>query len=397
MNRQAPATEARGAISGKNALTAKPRADAKCDAMPDAQTQLNGLIFALLVIDENNVIANANPAAEDMLGASARRLIGKDLSDAIAIKDERVRTSLANGDERMIARGIDVTARGKDYVINATSSAVTTHPGWRVITLSDAGQDTVQVEDQAELRAPAVLAHEIKNPLSAIRGASQLLSRRISESDKSLTQMITGEADRIAELIDRMQQLGSRPSGNIGPCNLHEAIRNAMATVRAARPDAAFLKEEFDPSLPPVLADQPGLEQVMINLLTNASDASIGLDDAQITVRTRYVSGLRFSALRLGKSTHLPIEIAVIDNGPGIPAELRDHVFEPFVSGKTHGQGLGLALVRKLVRDMGGRIVHDRDPSSMTTTFRINLSVVPKDYGQNDGDDSNVATSGVSA
>ncbi|WP_432200431.1 two-component system sensor histidine kinase NtrB [Erythrobacter sp. W53] len=347
-------------------------------AAPDADAQLAGLIFAMVLVDEKGNLAEVNHAAEDLLGSSAHRLIGRKLGDVIEIPDPRVRENLTKSDARLIARSIDIRAGGQDAVVNLTSSPISTHEGWRVITFSDVGQDSDPNEDETQLRAPAVLAHEIKNPLSAIRGASQLLARRVKEKDKALTDMITGETDRIAELIDRMQQLGSKPVAKTGSCNLHQSIRNAMSTVRAARPESVPLVEEFDPSLPPVEADQGGLEQVLINLITNASDACAEVEEPQVTVKTRYVSGMRFSALRLGKSTHLPIEIAISDNGPGVPADLRDHLFEPFVSGKTNGQGLGLALVRKLVRDMGGRISHDRDARAGTTNFRVNLPVAEK-------------------
>ena len=344
-------------------------------AAPDAMAQMSALIFATVLIDENGLIAHVNPAAEGLLERSAHKLVGKDIRDVMQIADQRVRESLSMQDMPMIARGIDIHVRSGDLTANITSSPIPTHPGWRILTISDAKQDTDPNEEQTELRAPAVLAHEIKNPLSAIRGASQLLERRVSKKDKSLTDMIRTETDRIAELIDRMQQLGSKDSADTEPCNLHEAIRNAMATVRAARPEGAELVEEFDPSLPSVVANKAGLEQVLINLLTNASDACCKVDDAAISVRTRYISGMRFSAWAFGKATQLPIEIKVSDPGPGIPSDLRDHIFEPFVTGKSHGQGLGLALVRKLVRDMGGRIAHDRDAKRGLTNFRINLAV----------------------
>nr|WP_282098630.1 ATP-binding protein [Qipengyuania proteolytica] len=148
-----------------------------------------------------------------------------------------------------------------------------------------------------------------------------------------------------------------------------------MATVRAGKGEGCELVEEFDPSLPPVAADQGALEQVLINLIANACDASGELENPQVTVRTRFVSGLVFNAIRFGKATRLPIEITVTDAGPGIDEALRDHVFEPFVSSKPQGQGLGLALVRKLLRDMGGRIGHERDERAGLTHFRINLPV----------------------
>ena len=135
------------------------------------------------------------------------------------------------------------------------------------------------------------------------------------------------------------------------------------------------IREEFDPSLPPVLANRDALEQVLINLLSNARDAALeGDSEAEIAVQTRFVSGLAFSAIREGRAVPLSIEITITDNGPGIPPDLRDHVFEPFVSSKPSGQGLGLSLVRKLVRDMGGNISHERDQRAGLTHFRLHFA-----------------------
>ena len=347
---------------------------------PDAAAQISGLIFAVLLVNEADCIIEANPAAEELLGRSAGKLTTMELFEALVIDDERLRESLTKREAKIIVRGIAISTGQGGRRVNITSSPMHSHPGWRVVTLSELGQEGNDGDDEerVELRAPAVLAHEIKNPLSAIRGASQLIARRASERDRPLATMIEGEVDRIAHLIDRMQQLGSRSSVQTGPCNLHEAIRNAMATVRAGRDDGCELVEEFDPSLPAVEADQGALEQVFINLLANACDACSQIEGARVSVRTRFVSGLVFSAIRFGKATRLPIEITVTDPGPGLPAHLRDHAFEPFVSGKPHGQGLGLALVRKLVRDMGGRIAHERDERASLTHFRINLAVADR-------------------
>ncbi|MEL7218935.1 MAG: ATP-binding protein, partial [Pseudomonadota bacterium] len=197
--------------------------------------------------------------------------------------------------------------------------------------------------------------------------------------DKKLARMITDEVDRIARLIDRMQQLGSTRTEPSAPCNPHEAIRSAIATVRAGSADPVEIFEEFDPSLPPVLANRDALEQVLINLVSNARDAAQGNSRPQVTVQTRFVSGLAFSAIRLGRMVRLPIEITVSDNGAGVDPAIRDHVFEPFVSSKQSGQGLGLALVRKLVRDMDGSISHERDTRSDLTHFRLHLPLAAKE------------------
>ena len=344
-------------------------------AAPDAESQIGSLIFALVLLDERGRIAQANPAAEDMLGRSSSRLIGEDAVAMFGLGDARVNDGLKEADAPLIARRIPLTSPSGVRRVNITSSPLHAQPGWRVVTLSDAGQGRDDETERLELRAPGVLAHEIKNPLSAIRGASQLLSRRVAERDQPLAEIIRSEVDRIAGLIDRMQQLGSSAAVETRPCNLHQAIRNAMATVRAGQGNTIELVEEFDPSLPPVLADPDALEQVLINLIANACDASAGVDGARVEVKTRFVSGLVLNVIRLGKATRLPVEIAVTDMGPGVDPALRDHIFEPFVSSKAHGQGLGLALVRKLVRDMGGRIAHERDERAGLTHFRMNLAV----------------------
>ena len=350
-------------------------------AIPDAAAQIAGLIFAVLLIDEDGRIRNANPAAEEMFGLAASRMLGRAYREIVSICDRHVGAALDDSEQPLIARGVLITtALGKEPM-NLSSSPVIAHPGWRVLTLSRTGTEgTPSVTPQPnEVGAPTVLAHEIKNPLAAIGGAGQLLGRRVEEKDRHLTDLITREVERIAGLIDRMQQLGSTASIDLGPCNLHASIRNAMASVRAARPGGCELIEEFDPSLPLVHADVRSLEQILINLLTNACEASEDAETNHVVVRTRFVSGIVHSTIQSGKPVRLPIEICVLDHGPGIPEELRDDVFEPFVTGKSHGQGLGLALVRKLVRDLGGRITHERNERAGQTLFRVNLALAEKD------------------
>lgn len=342
---------------------------------PDLASQFGGLVFALLLIDPDGRIVQANPAAEDLLGRSVQRLLGQFFSDVVEVFDERVGIGISVGDAPLVARDVRIRSGQGQRRVNLTSSPLLTHPGWRAITLSDAGIGQGEHDDDFELRTPAILAHEIKNPLAAIRGASQLLARRVNPRDRELAEIVTRETDRIAELIDRMQQLGRAARSARGDCNLHEAVRSAVASILAARKGDAIIVEEFDPSLPSVAADRGALEQILINLLANACEATATVSEPRVAVRTRFVSGLIFNVVRLGKATRLPIEIVVSDNGPGIAPDLRDHIFEPFVTGKPHGQGLGLALVRKLVRDMGGRIAHERDEKGGRTLFRINLAV----------------------
>jgi two-component system nitrogen regulation sensor histidine kinase GlnL len=379
-------------------MTAKPLAGGSDissfdPSRPNGEAQIAGLVFALILVDENTLIAEANHAAENMLGCSAKRLLGKPLLDIIGPLDPRVEARLGEVDAALVARDVKIIAGESDARVNLTVSPLGSFPGWRVVTFWEIGHDEAGGEEElgSSHGAPSILAHEIKNPLAAIRGAGQLVARKLPLKDKKLARMITDEVDRIARLIDRMQQLGAQNLDTAAPCNPHEAIRSAIATVRAANTNAAEISEEFDPSLPPVLANRDALEQVLINLISNARDAAgteaetgtgAGAGEAgKITVKTRFVSGLAFSAIRLGRAVRLPIEITVSDNGPGIDPAMRDHVFEPFVSSKQSGQGLGLALVRKLVRDMNGSISHDRDTARGLTHFRIHLPMASMDQG----------------
>jgi two-component system nitrogen regulation sensor histidine kinase GlnL len=269
---------------------------------------------------------------------------------------------------------------GAERRLDVILAPVAGHVGWQMLTLHEPiGVEALGGErhgaEAAPLRAPAVLAHEIKNPLAGIRGAAQLLARGADESQLRLTSLITAEVDRVTKLIDQMQTLSRKAAVPAQPCNIHEAVRRGVSVLRADGSPAPGIEEEFDPSLPPVLCSPDALVQVVLNLLTNARDAAVRASDPRIRVRTRFASGIRVHGAQGQPPLGLPIEIRVSDNGPGIPAELRDRIFEPFVSGKTSGQGLGLALVQKLVREMNGRITFDRDETLGLTHFRLHLPV----------------------
>ncbi len=344
---------------------------------PDPQHQLASLSIAVLLLGPDLTIRSANPAAEQLLSMGARRLVGKKLDDVASFGEIRFDEWLARGDAQLAAHSVstrfsDQPERRLDLMLSPVSGS----PGWQMLAMHDIGaMETLGDGDEPPLRAPAILAHEIKNPLSAIRGAAQLLGRKLSDSDKSLTGLIADEVDRIAKLVDRMQSLGREQPEPVAPCNLHEVIRRACTVVEAGETEDLHLVEEFDPSLPAIIGNEDGLVQVLINLISNARDACRNSEDPKIVIRTRFVSGLVLTAIRLGRPVKLPIEVRVSDNGPGIDPALRDHVFEPFVSSKKNGQGLGLALVNKLVRDMNGRISHERDESGGWTHFKVHLPV----------------------
>lgn len=342
---------------------------------PSAQAQIAGLSFTVLLLDPAGVIHEANPVAEDMLGASAKRLIGQPWLDVVEVLEKPTAERLRGSEARLTAHGLAIRIGEREVQVNLTLSPLAAHPGWRVVTMSDAQGDRRGEDDHAVgLRGPAILAHEIKNPLAAIRGAAQLVARKLGEEDRHLTTLIAEEVDRIAGLIDRMQRLGREQPEPNAPVNLHQAIRRACEVITAGEMAGVKLREEFDPSLPPVRANGEALVQVLINLVANARDACAGVDRPEIVIRTRFVSGLVLNVVRLGRPVKLPIEISVCDNGHGIDPALGGHIFEPFVTSKKNGQGLGLALVAKLVRDMDGRISYERDEKSGQTCFRVHLA-----------------------
>lgn len=344
---------------------------------PDGQAQLQGLIFAALLLDPDLRVIEANHAAEELLGKSAARIAGAPLLDVLVPEERRLLERLQTGDARVIARGTSIRVGDRVLEVNLTVSPILTHPGWRVVTLSDARQDDMSGAESGEgvLHTPAVLAHEIKNPLAAIRGASQLIARKLDDKDRRLASVIADEVDRIARLIDRMQALGSANAEPVMPVNLHEVVRGACQTLRAGSNAQFVLEEEFDPSIPPILASRDALEQVLVNLLANARDAAMADQEPMVRVRTRFVSGLVLNAVRFGRSVKLPVEITVSDNGGGIDPDIAGQIFDPFVSSKKGGQGLGLALVKKQVRDMNGRISHERDSRAGLTHFRVHLPI----------------------
>ena len=358
----------------------------------DARRQISSLPLAVLVLGPGQRIVSVNPAAEQFFGQSARRLAGRNLPDTLRFADPRLAQRIGETEAPISARQMDVTIStaiaGPGVGIGArrvdvTIAPIIDEPGWHILTLHDSagaeamGEAAVNPEDGV-LRAPEILAHEIKNPLAGIRGAAQLLARKLEPKDQALTTLIADEVDRIAKLIDQMQTLSRRTAEPVEPCNLHEAVRRAIAILSAAGDQGLHIEEEFDPSLPQMLGSTHALVQVLINLIANAREACRDGKAPRVIVRTRFASGLQLHASGLGAPVRLPIELRVSDNGPGVDPAMRDHIFEPFVTTKKSGQGLGLALVRKLVRDMNGRITLDRDEAGGWTHFRLHLPMAPQ-------------------
>ena len=335
---------------------------------PDPAEIFAALPVAVLVIDPEGRIARVNAAAEALLNESERLITGQPLGLVLpAPAGSRAGHDVA-------AYDLEVeTARGRRLRVDYQEAAIGDRPGWRAVTLHSAAPRQLGhgASARAAVGAAAMLAHEIKNPLSGIRGAAQLIGR--NEHSGELPQLIVTEVDRIAALIDRMAEFGDTRPLPVEPVNIYPVVEHAMSVARAGFARDVAIEERFDPSLPPACINRDALTQVLLNLLKNAREALADTRDARLALTTAYRPGLAASAAPDRPRRPLPIEICVLDNGPGAPADIADHLFEPFVSGRPEGQGLGLPLVDKLIRDMGGLVHYAREGSPPWTVFRLLL------------------------
>jgi two-component system nitrogen regulation sensor histidine kinase GlnL len=215
----------------------------------------------------------------------------------------------------------------------------------------------------------AMLAHEIKNPLSGIRGAAQLLEQSADEDDRTLTRLICDEADRIVKLVDRMEIFSDERPVEREAVNIHAVLEHVKRIAISGFARYIRIVEEYDPSLPPVYANRDQLVQVFLNLVKNAAEAVGDSSDGEIALTTAFRPGVRLTVPGSDARVSLPLEFCVRDNGPGVPEDLVPYLFDPFVTTKPSGSGLGLAMVAKIVGDHGGIVECDSQPRR--TTFRV--------------------------
>jgi two-component system, NtrC family, nitrogen regulation sensor histidine kinase GlnL len=351
-------------------------------SLSEHEQLLSAMPLPMLLVDENNHIVFANDASESFLGRSRKNLLGSDISDALKCSDERFNLALSAMEGNLSAQDMELDMAGGLAVADLFVSVLTGDAQRRLVVISPRHGGRAHISehneagDQLAMGAPAILGHEIKNPLAGIKGAAQLLARQIDEKQKSLTDLIVNEVDRIARLLDQMQNLGDLTPANIEPVNIHLLIERAIRSIRAANKAMPEISISYDPSLPDVMIDADAMVQILINLMQNAIDALDQKMDAMIMITTRFVmSGALRDAGSKNRSIKLPVEISISDNGPGVPKRIEDELFAPFVTTKRDGQGLGLAIVRKLITQMNSRILYERDASENMTHFRLFLPV----------------------
>lgn len=351
-------------------------------------TLWQSLPLATVLIDENDNIADLNPAAEGFFNSSAKALQGTPIWDKLAV-DAPIETALARArtnSSPLYVNDVDV-GTGERAPVQCTLqfAPLAGFEGTIVLMISPrelAGRlsqsQGVKSAAKSAIGMAEMLAHEIKNPLAGITGAAQLLSMNLTVDDLVLTDLIVEESRRIVKLLDQVEQFGNLRPPELSSVNLHDVLDRARRSTLLGVGAQMTISERYDPSLPHAHADSDQLLQVILNLLKNASEAA-GKDGGTITLRTYYEHS--FSLRRSGgEGRALPLQIEIIDDGPGLPPELEDSVFDPFVSGRENGTGLGLALVSKIVADHGGWVAVDSVPGR--TVFRISMPVAPKNTAE---------------
>jgi two-component system nitrogen regulation sensor histidine kinase GlnL len=335
-----------------------------------------------LLIDADGALIAVNEAAEDLFGQGLALLARGGLGGALA-PDSPLLALVArcNAESGLVReRGLRVELLGRPPIL-ADAAALRLGDGVLLFTLAET-HPTLAADRAAEglqsvMGLGRMLAHEIKNPLAGIRGAAQLLKAGLAPADLPLAELIVEETERIRRLVDRMEAFALDLKPVRGPVNIHRVLDRVRALAASGVADGLVIREAYDPSLPPAFAEEDQLIQVFLNLMKNAAEAAHARGDGrgEITIATAFRHGARAAPDRGIPVQAAPLEVKVIDNGPGVPPTLREHLFEPFVTTKDFGTGLGLALVARLVAAHDGMVDFESSPGR--TVFRVLLPVAP--------------------
>jgi two-component system, NtrC family, nitrogen regulation sensor histidine kinase GlnL len=359
-----------------------------------AEAVLNALPHPVIVVAADGKVAEANAAAEAFFAASVpllRRHLLHDLvpfgSPLLALV-EQVRATGAAVNEYKVDLG---TPRNPgDRAVDLHVAPLPEQPNFVVVMLQERSiadkmdrQLTHRGAARSVIALAAMLAHEIKNPLSGIRGAAQLLEQSVGDDDRTLTRLICDETDRIVKLVDRMEVFTDERPVEREPINIHVVLEHVKRLAQSGVARQIRFVEDYDPSLPPVLANRDQLVQVFFNLIKNAAESIGDNPSAEIVLSSAFRPGVRLSIPGAKTRISLPLEFCVRDNGPGVPEELMPHLFDPFVTTKPTGSGLGLALVAKIVGDHGGIIECESQPRR--TIFRVLMPMYSAEGGEPGG------------
>lgn len=341
---------------------------------------LNSIRHPVIMLDDAGYISYANADAEAFFRSSANILSRNTLdmllpfgSPLLALV-KQVRESPSPVNEYRV--DVSSPRLGQDRIVDLYVTPVSESPGSIVILFKERSM-AEKLDRQMTHRGAArsvtglasMLAHEIKNPLSGIRGAAQLLETGLSDDDRALTRLITDETDRIVSLVDRMEVFSDERPIEREAVNIHVVLDHVKAIAKNGFASHIKFHEDYDPSLPYVFANRDQLVQVFLNLVKNAAESIGANEPGEITLSTAFRPGIRLSVPGMRTRVSLPLEFCVSDTGAGVTPDIMPHLFDPFITTKPNGSGLGLALVAKIVGDHGGVIECDSVPRK--TTFRI--------------------------
>ena len=356
---------------------------------PESALLIDAIPNPVLALDEGNRVRFANAAAEDFFQAGKVALLRLALDDVVPFSSPALsavaeaRRSGGPVNEHAISAG---TPRfGGERSVDLQATLIHEVPRFVVVMLLERSM-AHKIDRQLTHRGAArsvsglasMLAHEIKNPLAGIRGAAQLIEPALSSEDRALARLICDETDRIRDLVDQMEVFSDERPPERKPVNIHAVLEHVKAVIVAGLSWPVPIREDYDPSLPPVVGSRDQLVQVFMNLVKNAVEA---IEEAggggEIMLSTAFRPGVRLTIAASGDRVTLPLEVRVRDTGGGISEDMRPHIFEPFVTTKIGGKGLGLAMVAKIVNDHGGII--ECEPNERGTTFRVLLPMIKKE------------------
>ncbi len=331
---------------------------------------LDALPHPVITVDTDGRVHSANLACESFFSTSADHIrragidhffpFASPVGDLVA---RVIKTGAPISEYRV---DLSSPRTGEERIVDVFAAPVAETPGHVVVqfqlrTMADK-MDRQWVHRGAARTVTglaAMLAHEIKNPLSGIRGAAQLLESAANDEDRKLTRLITEEADRITRLVDRMEVFSDDRPLDRAPVNIHVVLDHVKALAASGFGEKVKFREAYDPSLPPVYGNRDQLIQVFVNLVKNACEALDGIRSPTIRLSTAFKPGMRVSVPASRTRVSVPLEICVDDNGPGVPETIAGNLFDPFITSRVGGSGLGLALVAKLVGDHGGVVEHE--------------------------------------
>ena len=347
---------------------------------------LEAIPHPLVLLDTDNNVEFVNPAAELFFGASQAIIKRGQLADNLAFGCpllaliNEVRRSRKTLNEYGVE--ISVPRTQVTRLVDVYAGAVIDGTDRMLVILHQRSMVQMikrQLNNRLTARSVSgmagMLAHEIINPLSGIRGAAQLLAPQLSNDDRALSQLICDETDRISSLLNRMEEFGDNRPLVRETVNIHTVLEHVRKVAQAGFGRNIVFAEKYDPSLPLLLGARDKLIQAFLNLVKNACEAiaEAGVPYGKIQMSTAFRPGVRLTLPGSAPKMTLSLMIEIADNGPGVPDELQTHLFDPFVSSKQSGSGLGLSFVAKIIDDHGGTIEFERVRGQ--TIFRVLLPV----------------------